>query len=97
MPERGEANQVRALVLEMVERHDREFHNGEPCVATRVAILAFVAHSVGIESSDVVITSGLRAGVVALGLAGALREYEAGHQHGPHRHGLSGNGDGPGA
>jgi len=43
--------ELRTQVMDEVEAHEREFHGGEKCWGTRLGIVAFMAHSVGIDSA----------------------------------------------
>jgi hypothetical protein len=48
--EREAAEDLRARFLEFIERHETEEHDGEICDDTRVGLLSFLAHSMGVHS-----------------------------------------------
>jgi hypothetical protein len=55
---------------ELLQRHEREAHDGEPCLLERVNMVAFLAHRLGVRSVQ---------GMAMV--AGRLSEYEEHHHH----------------
>jgi hypothetical protein len=63
-------NEIRALVIEHVEAHDRDEHDGELCEEHRTGLIAWLAHSVGMRPTEQSMVAFME----------ALLEYEHDHQ-----------------
>jgi hypothetical protein len=52
MPQNGKkqvwtAEELRNAMVDYVDQHEKEVHNGTPCSKTRISFLAFLCHSLG--------------------------------------------------